>query len=125
LQIFSIFVCMGKREYMCVSVNAAHVLYVTFTRTIFHMSLSWYTCICTQIHTLHTYTHVHTYFHRQIHYIHIYTHVHTYTGGFTPENRIRGEHVLFLASFHNNDVTLSQFHVIQTLCESFIETLVR
>jgi len=44
-------------------------------------------------------------------------------GGYTPENKIRGEHVLFLASFHNNDVTLSQFHVIQTLCESFIETL--
>uniref|UniRef100_A0A7S0U286 Phosphoribosyltransferase domain-containing protein n=1 Tax=Hemiselmis andersenii TaxID=464988 RepID=A0A7S0U286_HEMAN len=44
-------------------------------------------------------------------------------GGFTPENKIRGEHVLFLASFHNNDVTLSQFHVIQTLCESFVETL--
>jgi len=44
-------------------------------------------------------------------------------GGFTPQNQIRGEHVLFLASFHNNDVTLSQFHVIQTLCESFLETL--
>lgn len=32
-------------------------------------------------------------------------------GGFTPYNVISGEHVLFLASFHNNDVTLSQFQV--------------
>lgn len=32
-------------------------------------------------------------------------------GGFTPHNVISGEHVLFLASFHNNDVTLSQFQV--------------
>eukprot|EP00960_Hanusia_phi_P045912 757490-Hanusia_phi.AAC.10 len=32
-------------------------------------------------------------------------------GGFNPVNYIRGAHVLFLASFHNNDVTLSQFHV--------------
>ncbi len=45
-------------------------------------------------------------------------------GGFYPENKIRGEHVLFLASFHNNDATLSQFHVLNMLCESFIETLV-
>ncbi len=33
--------------------------------------------------------------------------------------------MLFLASFHNNDATLSQFHVLNMLCESFIETLVR
>jgi hypothetical protein len=33
-------------------------------------------------------------------------------GGFQPENRISGENVLFLASFHNNDVTLSQFQVM-------------
>ncbi|CAN0312585.1 unnamed protein product, partial [Hapterophycus canaliculatus] len=33
-------------------------------------------------------------------------------GGFTPYNVISGEHVLFLASFHNNDVTLSQFQVM-------------
>jgi hypothetical protein len=32
-------------------------------------------------------------------------------GGFTPFNVIAGERVLFLASFHNNDVTLSQFQV--------------
>ena len=32
-------------------------------------------------------------------------------GGFTPHNVVSGEHVLFLASFHNNDVTLSQFQV--------------
>jgi len=44
-------------------------------------------------------------------------------GGFHPENHIRGEHVLFLASFHSNDATLSQFHVLNSLCESFIETL--
>lgn len=31
--------------------------------------------------------------------------------GFSPYNLISGEHVLFLASFHNNDVTLSQFQV--------------
>jgi hypothetical protein len=32
-------------------------------------------------------------------------------GGFQPHNVLSGEHVLFLASFHNNDVTLSQFQV--------------
>jgi hypothetical protein len=32
-------------------------------------------------------------------------------GGFQPHNVMAGEHVLFLASFHNNDVTLSQFQV--------------
>lgn len=31
--------------------------------------------------------------------------------GFTPYNLISGEHVLFLASFHDNDVTLSQYQV--------------
>ncbi|EKX51906.1 hypothetical protein GUITHDRAFT_161462 [Guillardia theta CCMP2712] len=44
-------------------------------------------------------------------------------GGFNPVNYIRGAHVLFLASFHNNDVTLSQFHVLNMLCESFVETM--
>jgi len=44
-------------------------------------------------------------------------------GGFFPVNYIRGQHVLFLGSFHNNDVTLSQFHVLNMLCESFVETL--
>jgi hypothetical protein len=44
-------------------------------------------------------------------------------GGFTPHNLISGEHVLFLASFHNNDVTLSQFQVMINLLHSFIESL--
>ena len=44
-------------------------------------------------------------------------------GGFTPYNLISGEHVLFLASFHNNDVSLSQFQVIICLLQSFIESL--
>lgn len=44
-------------------------------------------------------------------------------GGFTPHNLISGEHVLFLASFHNNDVTLSQFQVMICLLMSFIESL--
>mmetsp|Transcript_1301 Transcript_1301/g.1592 ORF Transcript_1301/g.1592 Transcript_1301/m.1592 type:complete len:368 (+) Transcript_1301:2-1105(+) len=44
-------------------------------------------------------------------------------GGFAPEdNFISGEHVLFLASFHNNDVTLSQFQVMIYLLQSFIES---
>jgi phosphoribosylpyrophosphate synthetase len=44
-------------------------------------------------------------------------------GGFYPQNVISGEHVLFLASFHNNDVTLSQFQVMICLLQSFIESL--
>jgi hypothetical protein len=44
-------------------------------------------------------------------------------GGFTPHNIISGEHVLFLASFHNNDVTLSQFQVMIGLLQSFIESM--
>lgn len=44
-------------------------------------------------------------------------------GGFHPHNMISGEHVLFLASFHNNDVTLSQFQVIICLLQSFVESL--
>lgn len=44
-------------------------------------------------------------------------------GGFTPVNLISGERVLFLASFHNNDVTLSQFQVMICLLQSFIESL--
>ena len=44
-------------------------------------------------------------------------------GGFQPVNKISGEHVLMLASFHNNDVTLSQFSVMVTLLQSFVETL--
>lgn len=45
-------------------------------------------------------------------------------GGFSsPRNVISGEHVLFLASFHNNDVTLSQFQVMICLLLSFVESL--
>ena len=44
-------------------------------------------------------------------------------GGFHPENVLSGQHVLFLASFHNNDVSLSQFQVIIALLQSFIESL--
>jgi phosphoribosylpyrophosphate synthetase len=43
--------------------------------------------------------------------------------GFYPKNTVSGEHVLFLASFHNNDVTLSQFSVLIMLLQSFIESL--
>jgi hypothetical protein len=42
-------------------------------------------------------------------------------GGFYPINHIRGQDVIFIASFHNNDVTLSQFHVLDMLCESFTQ----
>ena len=44
-------------------------------------------------------------------------------GGFSPQNLLSGEHILFLASFHNNDVTLSQFQVIICLLQSFIESM--
>lgn len=44
-------------------------------------------------------------------------------GGFLPVNRISGQNVIFLASFHNNDVTLSQISVMITLLQSFVESL--
>ncbi|KAJ1429831.1 phosphoribosyltransferase-like protein [Ochromonadaceae sp. CCMP2298] len=44
-------------------------------------------------------------------------------GGFQPVNRIASENVLMLASFHNNDVTLSQFSVMITLLQSFVQSL--
>jgi ribose-phosphate pyrophosphokinase len=44
-------------------------------------------------------------------------------GGFYPVNEISGEDVLLLASFHNNDVTLSQFSVMITLLQSFVRSL--
>jgi phosphoribosylpyrophosphate synthetase len=44
-------------------------------------------------------------------------------GGFHPQNLISGEHVLFLASFHDNNVTLSQFQVMIYLLQSFVESL--
>jgi len=43
--------------------------------------------------------------------------------GFNPENQISGEKILLLASFHNNDVTLSQFSVMVTLLQSFVDSL--
>jgi phosphoribosylpyrophosphate synthetase len=43
--------------------------------------------------------------------------------GFHPQNNIAGEHVLFIASFHNNDVTLSQFSVLIVLLQSFLKSL--
>ena len=43
--------------------------------------------------------------------------------GFTPTNRISNEHVVFFASFHNNDVALSQLSVLIVLLQSFIESL--
>lgn len=45
-------------------------------------------------------------------------------GGFQPQNLISGKRVLFLASFHSNDVTLSQFQVMICLLQSFIEEMV-
>lgn len=44
-------------------------------------------------------------------------------GGFHPVNRLAGNHIVFLCSFHNNDVTLSQFSVMITLLSSFVESL--
>jgi phosphoribosylpyrophosphate synthetase len=48
---------------------------------------------------------------------------HILLGGFKPRNEVRGSHVLFLASFANNDVTLAQYHALVALCESFVESL--
>ncbi len=44
-------------------------------------------------------------------------------GGFQPTNRIAGHNILFLASFYNNDITLSQFSVFIALLQSFIHSL--
>ena len=44
-------------------------------------------------------------------------------GGFQPVNRIAGENVLLLAAFTNNATTLTQFLVMVTLLQSFIESL--
>lgn len=43
--------------------------------------------------------------------------------GFQPRNDIAGEHCIFIASFHNNDVTLSQFSVFIVLLQSFVASL--
>eukprot|EP00968_Pinguiococcus_pyrenoidosus_P019715 scaffold2177_cov272-Pinguiococcus_pyrenoidosus.AAC.8 len=44
-------------------------------------------------------------------------------GGFSPHNVISGSHVVFLANFESNAQTLSQFSVIITLLQSFVESL--
>ena len=44
-------------------------------------------------------------------------------GGYNPKNNISGKNVIFLCNFYNNDVTLSQFSVMITLLQSFIESL--
>jgi len=44
-------------------------------------------------------------------------------GGFHPVNCLRGKHVIFLASFHDNSTTLSQLYVCITLLESLVESL--
>jgi len=44
-------------------------------------------------------------------------------GGFTPHNVLSDQHVLFLASFDNNDTTLSQFQVLICLLQSFIKSM--
>ena len=43
--------------------------------------------------------------------------------GFSPTNCIAGQHVIFFASFYDNDVTLSQFSALIVLLQSFIESL--
>ncbi len=43
--------------------------------------------------------------------------------GFTPVNHVASSHILFFASFHNNDVTLSQFSVLVVLLQSFIKSM--
>jgi phosphoribosylpyrophosphate synthetase len=44
-------------------------------------------------------------------------------GGYTPMNELAGQHVVLLCSFHDNDVTWSQFQVMIVLLQSFIESL--
>jgi len=40
-------------------------------------------------------------------------------GGFAPQNQISRKNILFLANFDSNDATLSQYHALVMLCESF------
>eukprot|EP01071_Lankesteria_metandrocarpae_P003693 Lankesteria_metandrocarpae@DN3119_c1_g1_i1.p1 len=44
-------------------------------------------------------------------------------GGYKPSWTLRDQHVLFLASFHNNGVIVTQLHAIISLLQSFIDTL--
>jgi len=48
---------------------------------------------------------------------------HIMLGGFSPQNEVRGNHILFLASFSSNDVTLAQYYALVAICESFVESL--
>lgn len=48
---------------------------------------------------------------------------HIVLGGYTPQNEIRGSHVVFLACFKDNDSTLTQYHALVCIAESFIESL--
>ena len=41
-------------------------------------------------------------------------------GGYTPTNELAGEHVVLLCSFHNNDVTWSQFQVMIVYCPGHV-----
>ena len=43
--------------------------------------------------------------------------------GGVKQNLIRGGNIVFLASLHNNDATMSQFHALTMLSESFIKSL--
>lgn len=48
---------------------------------------------------------------------------HIILGGYHPKNEVRGSHVVFLASFPNNDVTLTQYYALVAITESFVESL--
>jgi len=47
---------------------------------------------------------------------------HIKLGGFHP-NVLQKSHVIFIASFDDNDAMMSQFHALIVLCESFVKTL--
>jgi hypothetical protein len=44
-------------------------------------------------------------------------------GGYTPRNYIMGSHVLFLASFHSNDIAMSTFRCVQPSCDRTVKLL--
>lgn len=46
-----------------------------------------------------------------------------FLGGFQPQNKVRGSHVLFLACFASNSVTLTQYYALVAIAESFVESL--
>jgi len=46
-----------------------------------------------------------------------------HVSGFYPQNLIRDSNILFVASFHNNDVSMSQYHALCMLSESFIDSM--